>query len=176
MSNNNPQIDLFLYQYEYVRQATLDGIKHLTKEQLFMPPIEEEWCIGSYLMHLAECDLAWLQTLSGKEVSADIKERSYYGVWKDCPAEEGRHPKEPIEVNEYLETIALTRKMLLDEVASLKDTNLEDLVYRFGQTTGKQYSKKTIINQMIDHEAHTRGQMLLLIRKAGYSISNSLSQ
>lgn len=165
---SNPQIELLLWQFEEARKKTLAGVEHLTKEQLIAPPIEGEWCIGSHLMHLAECDLAWLHTLSGKEVPEDIKKRSYYGVWKDCPAEDGCHPKEPIELNEYLETITLTRKMFTDEVASLNDDDLDTIVETKHGSSINGKSKLQIINQMIDHEAHTRGQMFLLIRKADW--------
>ena len=162
------QINLLLWQFEQVRKVTLAGVDHLTKEQLFEPPIEGEWCIGSYLMHLAECDLAWLHTLSGKEIPEDIRKRSYYGVWKDCPEEESGAPMEALEPKEYFETIALTRKMFTDEVASLNDEDLDTIVETKHGSKINGNSKRTIINRMIDHEAHHRGQILLLIRKAGW--------
>ena len=162
------QIDLLLWQFDYTRKQTLACVEHLTKEQLFASPIEGEWCIGSHLMHLAECDLGWLHTLSGKEIPEDIKKRAYYAVWKDCPEEFSEAPKEALEPKEYFETIAITRKMFTDEVASLNDEDLDMIVKtkHGSKITGN--SKRTIINRMIDHEAHTRGQMFLLIRKAGW--------
>ncbi len=164
------KINLLLWQFEEARKLTLAGVEHLSKEQLFMPPIEGEWCIGSYLMHLAECDLGWLHTLSGKEVPEEIKKRSYYAVWYDCPEEFREAPKETLEPKEYFETIALTRKMFTDEVASLNDEDLDTIVETKHGSSINHKSKLYIINHHIDHEAHTRGQMFLLIRKAGWRI------
>ena len=54
--------------------------------------------------------------------------------------------------------------MFLDEVCSLKDTELDDPM-----PTGKrQRTKRWIISRILQHEAHTRGQIMILIRKAGW--------
>ncbi len=48
-------------------------------------------------------------------------------------------------------------------VRTLTDENLDDVILR-----GKdKMTKKWIIYHLIEHEAHTRGQMFLLMRKGG---------
>jgi uncharacterized damage-inducible protein DinB len=166
------QIDLLIYMFEYVRERTLNGINGLTKEQLFQTPVEGEWCIGSYLMHLAECDLAWLETLTGAGADEELKKKSYYGMWHDCPEEYAHLLKDPPEVEEYIDTIAKCRAKLTEYVSSLSDEDLDGIVVRhknyLGEVINKQFVRKWIITMMLQHEAHTRGQMFMLIRQAGF--------
>lgn len=166
------QINLLIYMLEDVRKVTLKGISGLTKEQLFAEPIPGEWCIGSYLMHLAECDLGWLHTLDGLPLDEDLKKRAYYAVWIDCPEEFAKPPKVPLEVDEYLETITECRKKFIDHIKTLSDEDLEKNVILhknfLGEVVNKEYNRKWIITMHIAHEAHHRGQMFMLIRKAGF--------
>ncbi len=168
MTDNNPQAALLKWMLEDVRRVTLEGVNHLTKEQLFSPPIEGEFPIGAYLMHLGEADLGWLEVISESEVPLEIKKRSYYNAWFDVPKEDYNPPKEAPEVNEYLEVLELTRKKFLKYVSTLKDSELEDVIHAKRGTLVRTYTKKWIIYHILEHEAHTRGQIFMLIRKAGW--------
>ena len=169
MTQINPQIDLLIWMLEDVRKVTLSGVEHLTKEQLFTPPIEGEFPIGAFLMHLGEADLGWLQTISGTKVSKDIKKKTYYNSWYDVPKEDYNPPKTAPEVNEYFEALGETRKLFLDFISAIKDSELEDIITWKFNDTERQRSKKWIIYHILEHEAHTRGQMFMLIRKAGWN-------
>ena len=139
--NSNPQIVLLKWMLEDIRRVTLEGVNHLTKEQLFTPPIESEYPIGAYLMHLCEADIGWLQIISGTKVSEEIKKRSYYSRWFDCGPDYDP-PKEPIEVNEYLETLSLTRKMFLDFISTIKDSELDDIfTWKYEENERKKSTK-----------------------------------
>ncbi len=165
-------IDLLVYELEDVRKVLLKGVEHLTKEQLFEPPVEGEFPIGAYLMHFAECDLGWLQTLSEGtvEISDNIKKRSYYNSWYDAWGDDiGEPPKESIERQVYFDTIAETRKMLLDYINTMTDEDLEQTITRKHGDHEHSFTKKWIIYHLIEHEAHHRGQMFMLIRKAGWN-------
>lgn len=161
------QIQILKWILEDVRMETLAGVNHLTKEQLFQTPVEGESSIGSYLMHFAECDISWLEVLSGIEQPADLKKRSYFDKWFDVPDPEP--PKDALEVKEYLETIAETRKNFLDYISTLNDEELEKVVIMQRKSGDRKFSKKWIIYHIIEHEAHHRGQMFMLIRKAGWN-------
>ena len=167
-TNNNPQISLMKWMLEDIRKVTISGVEHLSKEQLFTPPIEGEYCIGSYLMHLAEADLGWLKVFTDKDSPEEIKRRAYYGCWYDS-GPDSNPPKEALEVKEYFNVIAETRKMFLDYISNIKDTELEDIITRQRLYGERSYSKKWIIYHIIEHEGHTRGQMFMLIRKAGWN-------
>ena len=165
-------IDLLIYELEDIRKVLLKGVDHLTKEQLFTPPVPGEFPIGAYLMHFAEVDLGWLKTLSEDtvEISDDIKNRSYYNSWYDAWGEDkGEPPTEALEVQAYFDTMAETRKMLLDYINTMTDDDLEKEVTRTHDGKDYKFIKKWIIYHLIEHEAHHRGQMFMLLRMAGWN-------
>jgi uncharacterized damage-inducible protein DinB len=167
-TNENPQVALLIWMLEDVRRVTISGVEHLNREQLFTPPIEGEFPIGAYLMHLGEADLGWLQTISGTQVADEIKKKTYYNAWYDVPKEDYNPPKTAPEVKEYFEALGITRKLFLDFISSIKDSELEDIITRRIGDKERKYTKKWIIYHILEHEAHTRGQMFMLIRKAGW--------
>lgn len=164
---SNPQIALFKWMLEDVRKVTLKGVEHLTKEQLFQIPVEGEYPIGSYLMHLGEVDISWLEIISGIKQSDELKKKSYYDMWYD-PSEESAPPKEPLEIKDYIDTITETRQNFLDYISSLKDSDLDEIVIQKWGTRESKLLKQWIIYHILEHEAHHRGQMFMLIRKAGW--------
>jgi uncharacterized damage-inducible protein DinB len=162
------QVQLLKWMLEDVRKETLSGVSHLSKEQLFETPVEGEYSIGSYLMHFAECDVSWLEIISGIEQPEEIKKKSYSDVWFD-PSGESSPPSGPLEINVYMDTIAETRKNFLDYVSTLSDEDLESDVTIKRKSGDRKFKKKWIIYHLIEHEAHHRGQMFLLIRKTGWN-------
>jgi len=50
----------------------------------------------------------------------------------------------------------------------MKDAELEDTVIHKREGGEDNIPKKWIIYHIIEHEAHHRGQMMMLIRKAGF--------
>jgi len=164
-----PQIELLKYMLEDIRRFTIKGISGLTKEQLFAEPIKGEFPIGAYLMHLGEADLGWLKTLSGEKQPNELKKRVYYSSWFDVPAEKYNPPIEAIDPEEYINAIAEVRKRLLDYMDTLNDEDLEFKVKIIRSSSSEaEVSKKWIIYHLIEHEAHTRGQMFILLRMAGF--------
>ena len=157
---------LLKFMMEDIRRVTLKGISGLTKEQLFAEPIKGEFPIGAYLMHLGEAELGWLQTLTGEKQPNEIKKRVYYSAWYDVPPDKYNPPTEPIEPAEYIGAITEARKSVLDYLDSLDDSNLEETVFLKHRKVD--VTKKWIFYHLIEHEAHTRGQMFLLIRMAGF--------
>lgn len=156
---------------EDIRRVTLKGINGLTKEQLFGEPLPGEFCIGAYLIHLGECDLGWLKVMDGKEPSEELKKKTYYDSWFDS-GKNFNPPKEPLEVEEYIGTISKCRQELLDYMMTLDDAVLDQkftVVRNYdGKEVTKEYTRKWIIYHLIEHEAHTRGQMFMLMRMAGF--------
>lgn len=163
--------DLLIYMLEDIRKITLKGVSGLTKEQLFAEPVPGEAPIGAYLMHLAECDLGWLQVLDGNEPDAELSKRSYYSTWFDS-GKDFNPPKSIIEIEEYIDVITKCRARVIDYIKTLNDEELDPeftVVRKFdGKEFTKSYTRKWIIYHLIEHEAHTRGQMFMLIRMAGF--------
>jgi len=159
----NSNIQLLKWMLQDVRVETLKGIEELTQEKLFQAPAEGEFPIGAYLMHFGEVDTHWYSELTGQQMPDEIRKRVYEYSWFDVPAENFNPPSIAPEVNEYLGAIAETRKVLFDYMDKMKDSELEDVVRL--KKNGEPLTKKWIIYHLIEHEAHHRGQMFMLIRK-----------
>jgi len=162
------QINLLLYMLDDVRKVTLKGVSGLTKEQLFQEPIPGEYPIGSFIMHMGECDLYWLEVASGLKQPEELEKRVYSNCWYDCKIENSNPPKEPIEIEEYFSAIAEARERLRNYLLSLDDSALEEEVLQKWKSGQEMLKRKWIIYHLIEHEAHHRGQMFMLIRMAGF--------
>jgi uncharacterized damage-inducible protein DinB len=163
--------DLIIYMLEDIREITLKGVNGLTKEQLFAEPLPGEFPIGAYLMHLAECELWWLHVMDGLPMDAELTKRAYSNTWFDA-GDDFNPPKEAIEIDEYFDVMAKCRAKLIEFIRSITDEEIEKKVYlrwtQNGEEKSKEFTVKWILYHLIEHEAHTRGQMFLLIRMAGF--------
>src|SRR5437867_7147710 len=130
--NSNSQAKLLLWMLDDVRRETLKGIAGLSKEQLFNPPVDGEYSIGAYLMHLGEVDAYWYSVISGKQMSDELKKRVYYDAWFDTKPEKYVPPKEPLELDKYVEAITETRDIVKQYLRSLKDDEHEETVIQTG--------------------------------------------
>ena len=162
------QIPLLKWMLEDVRKETLEGVKHLTKEKLFQIPVEGEYPIGAYLMHIADCEIDYLEFLSGVKQPIELKKRSYQDKWFR-PDGEPSPPQIALEVSEYFETLAAVRKKLLDYISTLKDSELDKIIIRNIEGNEIKRMRKQIVFASIEHEIHHRGQMFMLIRIAGWN-------
>jgi uncharacterized damage-inducible protein DinB len=156
-------VQLLKWMLQDVREETLKGIEGLTKEKLFQAPLENEFPIGAYIMHFGEVDTYWYWELTGEQMPDEVRKRVYDNCWFDCPAENYDPPKSVIEVEEYLDAITQTRKILFDYMDKMDDKELDEIVRR--KKNGEPLTKKWILYHLIEHEAHHRGQMFMLIRK-----------
>ncbi len=161
--------ELLIYMLEDIRKITLKGVSGLTKEQLFAEPVSGEFPIGAYVMHLAECDLWWLHVMDGKEQDVELSKRAYSNTWFDS-GKDFNPPKEAIEIEEYLDVLEKCRAKVIKYIESLNEDELEGKVsFLFADgKKSKEFTRKWIIYHLIEHEAHTRGQMFMLIRMAGF--------
>lgn len=156
---------------EDARRKTLKGIEGITKEQLFAAPMPNEYCLGAYLMHLGECDLGWYEELTGEVLPDELKKRNYYDAWIGYPPGEGNPPKEAIEIEEYISAISDARKPVLDFLDKANDSELDEVVVAYKGHGDVPMTKRDIINRLISHENHTRGQIFLLARMSGFKSS-----
>jgi len=166
--SGNSNIELLKWMLEDVRKVTLNGVEHLTEDQLFIPPVEGEYPIGAYLMHLAECEIYWLEVLSGIEQSEELKKEAYYDTWFDA-FKTPSPPLTPPSKDDYHKVLKKSRSNFIDYISGMKDDELDEFVIRKSRDKEVKISKKWIIYHIIEHEAHHRGQMQMLIRKAGWN-------
>ncbi|MBK8981283.1 MAG: DinB family protein [Ignavibacteria bacterium] len=167
----NDRLKLMEYMLEDIRKVTLSGVSHLSKEQLFTEPLKGEFPIGAYLLHFAECEISWLEILSGISQPEDLKQKAYYNKWYD-PLGTGEPPSTPPEISYYLDVISEARKNLTDYMAGMKDAELEENVTMKRKNGDHTLQKKWIIYHLLEHEAHHRGQMFMLLRMAGMNKKN----
>ncbi|MEO8445985.1 MAG: DinB family protein [bacterium] len=160
------QINLFKWMLDDVRKETLAGVSHLNKDELFQPLAEGEYPVGAYLMHFAECEIWWLEVMSQIDQSEDLKIKAFSNKWFD-PMETPEPPAKAMELDEYLEVLNESTKNLHDYLSTMNDSQLEEEVTVKGSKSDRKFSKKWIIYHLLEHEAHHRGQMFMLIRKAG---------
>lgn len=156
-----------------VRDVTLKGVSKLSKDQLFTPPAVNEYPIGAYLMHLCECDIHWLEVLSGESINESCKQQCYFDKWFD-PSGTPSPPSAPPDISEYAKSLHETRGMLLGYLTQLKDTDLESSATMKSRKGDIEISKKWIVYHLIEHEAHHRGQMFMLMRMAGWNSQEQL--
>lgn len=169
------KIELLKWMLEDIRRETISGVSTLTKEQLFASPENGEFPIGAYLMHLCECDLHWLEVISGKEQPNELKEKCYFDKWFDSFGESSPPSSAP-ELIEYARLLKETRGRFLDYISTLNDSDLEETVVIKRKSGDVSLSKKWIIYHIIEHEAHHRGQMFLLIRRGGWKNDQQLKE
>jgi len=158
---------------EDIRKVTFSGVEHLDDERLFKSPVEGEFPIGAYLMHLAECEIFWLEVLSAVEQPEDLKKASYYDSWFDVPKANSSPPLSPLPKKNYFEVLDKARKNLFDCLDTMEDKDLEENATFSAGENERSFPKKWIIYHLIEHEAHHRGQMFMLIRKAGWNKQHS---
>lgn len=167
MKSDKKNVDLFRFMLTDVREVTIKGVDWLNEYQLFHPLIDGESPIGAYLMHLAECDIYWYEVLTGEIVNRELKKRCYYNAWYDCDPKSYAPPVSPILHEEYLNILQETRKLFMDLFDNITDSDIEGEV-EIKRSKGKKFiSKKWILYHILEHEAHHRGQMFLMIRKSG---------
>ncbi|HAY32648.1 MAG TPA: DinB family protein [Ignavibacteria bacterium] len=162
----NDRLELIKYMLEDIRKVTLSGVSHLSKEQLFQEPVKGEYPIGAYLLHFAECEISWLEILSGIPQPEDLKKRAFYDKWFD-PSGIPDPPSLPPEISYYLDVTGEARKNLTDYISGMKDSELEENITMKRRNGDNTLQKKWILYHLIEHEAHHRGQMFMLLRMAG---------
>lgn len=152
---------------EDIRKETINGVCTLSPEQLFQAPASGEFPIGAYLMHLAECDIHWLDVLSGSSMSEDLKAACFFDQWFD-PSGESSPPVKAPAISDYSAVMRETRKRFIDYFTSLDDSELEEYSVMKSKRGDLKITKKWIIYHIIEHEAHHRGQIFMLMRQAGW--------
>lgn len=168
------QTGLLKWMLEDIREETLKGICTLTEEQLFIPPYAGEFPLGSYVLHLCEVDIHWFEVISGEKLPDGLKDRCYFDRWFD-PSGESAPPQTPIPLEYYASALHDTRKLFLEYVSGLRDEDLEKNVIMKSRRGDLNLTKKWIIYHIIEHEAHHRGQMFMLMRQAGWKNAHQMN-
>ena len=133
--------------YESEQTARLFG--NLTDQSLSQKITEEGRSLGF---------LAWHLTLTLGEMPKKV------GLKVDCPAEDTKTPQ---SAREIVDTYKRAAQSLSEEIAkNWTDETLEIEDEMYGMT----WKRGTTLSTLINHQAHHRGQVTVLMRQAGVPI------
>lgn len=144
------KIEDFQKDWAYEAEATTKLFNNLTDESLNQKVVEGGRTLGF---------LAWHVVLTLGEMLGKV------GLQIDCPAEDSVVPTSAKEITETFERAA---KSVGDEVAkNWSDETLETEDEMYGMI----WKRGTTLSSLINHQAHHRGQMTVLMRQAGVPVT-----
>lgn len=153
------EIGFYLSAWEKARAATRKLAEDLTTEEIarrFLPNMNS---IGAILLHLGEAEFYWMQfVVAKKEITEEDKKFSHWCDTLEADLDRGYTAKYCIEKIDAISQ--MTRELLSDKT----DADLEKLHLRDDQGEPLQLSLRVIIQRMVDHEAHHRGQIAMIKR------------
>ena len=134
--------------WKYVRQGLYEALDLLSDEQLAFVPGEGLWSLGTVACHIANAEDGWFRYIAAGELDE----------WP------------PMEVERY-PTVASV-KALLAEVHACTLTYLEaldiaDLDQKVTTFWGAEVTLRWIIWHVLEHEAHHRGEIYLMLGLMG---------
>ena len=135
--------------WAYEAEQTARLLDNLTDQSLSQKITEEGRSLGF---------LAWHLTLTLGEMPKKV------GLNVDCPAEDTKTPESAREISEIYKRAA---QSLSEEIAkNWTDETLEIEDEMYGMT----WTRGTTLSTLINHQAHHRGQVTVLMRQAGVPI------
>jgi len=165
VSGFSRELGFYVAGLEEIRAQVRAMTGDLTTDELSARPIPGFNCIGALLLHIAENDFWWIQSLAGGvEVTDEVKEQIYWDILDD----------EDFAARGYTAEFCLAEMSRIGEgskktLAKFHDEDLETLFGFDGRTTRVEVSLRWILHHLVDHEAHHKGQIALLkklIRKS----------
>lgn len=152
------EIGLYYAGMREIRAQVREMVSDLTPAELAARPIPEFNCIGAILLHVAENDFCWIQSLMGRVVlTEEVKSRIYWDILDE----------ENFAARGYTAEFCLAEmdRISADSKAMLGKFGDEDLerLFMFPSEDAKtEFSMRWTLHHLIDHEAHHKGQIALL--------------
>jgi uncharacterized damage-inducible protein DinB len=158
------EIGLYYAGMREIREQVREMIVDLTPAEIAARPIPEFNCIGALLLHVAENDFCWIQSLLGRVVlTEEVKSQIYWDILdEENFAVRGYTAEFCLE---EMERISGGSKATLEK---FRDEDMEKLFMFPSEDAETEFSMRWVLHHLIDHEAHHKGQIALikkLIRK-----------
>jgi uncharacterized damage-inducible protein DinB len=162
---NFPQgIGYHLAAMEEVREQLRAAVQGMTNEEISRRAVPGAHSIGALVLHIGEAEWWWMNCIvKGHELTDDDRRAPYWDVLED-PDQFAAHN---YSITFCLETIAAIREGTRSFLASLSDSDLENV---YSHTRGErrtEASLRWILHHLVDHEAQHKGQILMLKRLLG---------
>jgi uncharacterized damage-inducible protein DinB len=143
------KIEDFQRDWAYETEVTVKLFNNLTDESLSQKIIEDSRTLGF---------LAWHITLTLGEMLAKV------GLTIDCPPEDASVPASAKEIAETFEKAAKSVGEQVSKNWTDENLEIEDEMY------GMIWKRGTTLSSLINHQAHHRGQVTVLMRQAGVPV------
>ncbi len=155
----DPIVAEYFAQMEELRHTVKAYVRDLTPEQLSSKPYEDGNSIGTLLLHLAGTEAYWIrERLRGEKLSRE--------EWAEYGMEEYPKLKSPDgkDVAFFFSKLDGMREKTRKDLGELKTTDLERVFQEEYQGKTFAFSVRWILHHLIDHEAHHKGQIVMLRR------------
>ena len=144
---------------EYGRAKTRSILADLSEGEIARRVMPSLHSIGALALHLGEAEYFWIQcVVRGRELSKEEMKFAYFFDTMETDVDKGLSAEFVISRIDAIS--AATRKTL----ATLTDTDLGRFFARGDLPEHREYSLREIMQRLIDHEAHHRGQMAMIKR------------
>ena len=161
------EVGLAFGSLEDVRASLLRGVEDLSTENLARRAFAGANTIGTLLIHVAEAELFWTQeVLNGKPLTA--QERTDYRF--DVFGKPGAPAIEAHDFGFFRKRMDHVRSLTRESLRPLKDEQLDAMRTWEDSRAGekREFSVRWILQHMLEHEAHHKGQIFLLKRALGF--------
>ena len=161
------EVGLCAASMEELRASLVRGVEDLSTETLARRAYAGANTIGTLLIHVAEAELFWMQEVIKREPLTATQRQEYrFDIF-------GRPGAPAVEAHDFGyfrkrmdEARVVTRRVLED----LGDEDLEQARTWEDMKSGekREFTVRWILQHLIEHEAHHRGQVFLLKRALGF--------
>jgi uncharacterized damage-inducible protein DinB len=160
--NFSKEIGFYLDGMNEVRQQLREIVGDLDDEFLRKRLDENSNSIGELILHIGEAEWWWIQCLvAGKELTEAEKKTAHWDILinRDFAAKN-------YSAEDCLNAIGYIRQLTTEVLSTFNDDDLErTFSYETGWSNGKnEASLRWILHHLIDHEAHHKGQIMMIKR------------
>lgn len=157
----SPGIGRFVWQLEDVRRRLFRYVERLTPEQLAWYPNARVESIGTQLLHIAGVEFSYIQEdILGREMSREEWQHAF-------PIRLGIPQIADAPLEHFVSVLDRVRVETLDILSELADADLQRVIVPpdpAAENQGVSYTIEWILYHLIEHEAHHKGQIALMLR------------
>lgn len=155
------EIGYYLSGMDEVRGQLREVVAEMSSEDLGCCGISGAHSIAALVLHIGEGEWYWMQmVVNGHKLTAEDRVAPFWDVFE--------FPESFVEKNYSaafcLNQVDAIRKQTRDLLASFTDDDLNRMFSRSKRGVKSEHSLRWILHHLIDHEAHHKGQILMLKR------------
>lgn len=146
---------------EEVRGQLRKVVEGMPVEKLGRPAFLGAHSIGALVMHIGEAEWWWMKcNVSGHQLTEEDRSAPYWDVLEDPDA----FIRKGFTAEDCFSELAKIRNQTRDLLFTFQDDDLERTFNLDRNGESVEYSLRWILHHLIDHEAHHKGQIMMLKR------------